>query len=135
VYVHPVRAFLKICSKPRNLRLLHNQVSLCVSRTAAYEFKYIHGQVDAGVESQTTLVRAKGRVELDSEGAVHLQLAVVVLPHDTELDNTFWDGGDSQGGAVFGVIAEEGAVLESAHEFCECVSAPGSRIKTRLLGS
>lgn len=82
----------------------------------------IHGQVDGRVKSQTTLVRAQGRVELYSEAAVHLQLAIVVLPHDAELNHALWDGGDGQGGAVLGVLAEEGAVLEGAGELYADVS-------------
>lgn len=82
----------------------------------------IHGQVDGRVKPQTALVRAQGRVELHPEAAVHLQLAIVVLPHDAELDHALWDGGNGQGGAVLGVLAEEGAVLEGAGELCADVS-------------
>jgi len=46
------------------------------------------------MESETTLVRTKGRVELNTVAAVDLENAVIVLPDDTELDDTLGDGGD-----------------------------------------
>ena len=76
----------------------------------------LHGQVDSGVESQTTLEGAKSRVELDTVTAVDADLALVVLPDDAELDNTLGDGDDLEGGLVLGVLLEEGAVLEGAGE-------------------
>lgn len=69
-------------------------------------------QVDSGVETETTLVWAESTVELDTVGAVDLGLEVVVFPDDAELDDTLWDGDDLQGGLVFGVLLEEGGVLE-----------------------
>jgi hypothetical protein len=69
-------------------------------------------QVDGGVEAQATLVWAESTVELDTVGAVDLGLELVVFPDDAELDNTLWDGDDLQGGLVFGVLLEEGGVLE-----------------------
>lgn len=69
-------------------------------------------QVDGGVEAQATLVWAEGTVELDTVGAVDLGLELVVFPDDAELDDTLWDGDDLQGGLVFGVLLEEGGVLE-----------------------
>lgn len=69
-------------------------------------------QVDSGVETETTLVWAESTVELDTVGAVDLGLELVVFPDDAELDDTLWDGDDLQGGLVFGVLLEEGGVLE-----------------------
>ena len=69
-------------------------------------------EVDGRVQSQAALVGAEGRVELDSEGIVDLDLAGVVLPHDAELDDALGDGDDFEGVAVLGVLLEEGAVLE-----------------------
>lgn len=74
----------------------------------------IHRQVDGRVESKTTLVRAEGRVVLDTETTVDLELAGVVLPDDAELDDTLRNGGNLEGGAVLGVLLEEGAVLKGA---------------------
>jgi hypothetical protein len=69
-------------------------------------------EVDGGVQSQAALVGAEGRVELDSEGIVDLDLAGIVLPHNAELDDALGDGDDFEGVAVLGVLLEEGAVLE-----------------------
>lgn len=76
------------------------------------------GKVDGGVKSETTLVWAEGRVELDTITTVHLEVAIVVLPDDAELDDTLGDGDDLEGGAVLGVLLEEGAVLEGVVELC-----------------
>jgi hypothetical protein len=70
------------------------------------------GKVDGRVESETTLVRTKGGVELYSVSAVDLALALVIFPDDTELDDTLGDGGDLEGLLVLGVLLEEGGVLE-----------------------
>ena len=61
----PVRAFLKICSKPRNLTM---------------------PEVDDGVEPQTALVGAERAVELHPETAVDVHLTAVVLPGHPEDD-------------------------------------------------
>jgi len=58
------------------------------------------------MESETSLVWAEGRVELDSIATVDLWLAVVILPHDAELDDALRDGDDLEGGLVFGVLFE-----------------------------
>lgn len=73
-------------------------------------------QVDRRVQSETTLIRTKGGVELDTEAAVDLELALVVFPDYTEVDDAFGDGGDFKGGAVFGVFLEEGGVFEGGGE-------------------
>jgi hypothetical protein len=69
-------------------------------------------QIDGGMESETSLVRTESRVELDTIAAVDLWLSLVILPDDTELDDTLGDGDDLQGSLVFGVLFEEGAVFE-----------------------
>lgn len=75
------------------------------------------------MEAQAALVRAQGRVELDAVAAVDLELALVVLPDDAELDDALGDGGDGESGAVFGVLLEEGAVLEGRGELWRTVLA------------
>jgi hypothetical protein len=70
------------------------------------------GKIDGRVESETTLVRTKGGVELNSVSAVDLALALVIFPDDTELNDTLGDGGDLEGLLVLGVLLEEGGVLE-----------------------
>lgn len=46
------------------------------------------GEVDAGVEAQAALVWAQSRVELHTVSAVHLQVAGVVFPDYTELNDS-----------------------------------------------
>lgn len=77
-----------------------------------------HGQVDDGMQPETALVGAEGRVELHAVPAVDLEGAVVVLPDDAELDHALGDGDDLEGDLVFGVLLEEGRVLECAGELC-----------------
>lgn len=78
----------------------------------------LHGQVDRGVESKTTLVGAKSAVVLHTVTTVDLEVALVVVPGNTELDDTLGDGGDSESGAVLGVLGEERAVLKSRSKLC-----------------
>ncbi len=68
------------------------------------------------MKPQAALVRAQGRVELDSVAPVDLELAVVVLPDHAELDDPLGDRHDLQGDAVFGVLLEQRAVLEGAYK-------------------
>jgi hypothetical protein len=60
------------------------------------------------VESQTTLVRAESRVELNSVTSVDLELSLVILPGDSELDDSLGDLDDLEGLGVFGVLLQEG---------------------------
>jgi hypothetical protein len=64
-------------------------------------------EVDGGVQTETALVRAESRVELDSETAVDGDREVVALPGDSELDDTLGDLDDGEGAAVLGVLLEE----------------------------
>ena len=89
--------------------------------------RFLHREVDRGVQTQTTLVRAKGRVELHAVAAVDLDIAVVVLPDNTELDDTLRDRDDLESGAILGVLLEQGAVLEAQGELC----CQGSLISTQ----
>jgi hypothetical protein len=74
------------------------------------------GQVDGGVETETTLVGTESGVELDTETTVDLNLVVVILPDDTELDHTLGDGDDGESLAVFRVLLEESRVLKGGGE-------------------
>lgn len=58
------------------------------------------------MESETSLVWTESRVELDTETTVDLDLALVVLPRDTELDDALWDGSNLEGALVFWVLLE-----------------------------
>lgn len=64
------------------------------------------------MEAETALVRSQGGVELHTVAAVDLQLAFVIFPHDAELDDALWDGGNFERGLVFGVFLEKGGVFE-----------------------
>lgn len=71
------------------------------------------------METETTLVGTEGGVELDTVTAIDLDVAVVVLPDNTELNDTLGDGGNGEGSAVLGVLLEEGGVLESVGQLCD----------------
>lgn len=130
----PVSAFLKICSKPKNFRLHReettsrqqsrysdnssNQTGGGEVRSARRSSKNSHGQVYGRVEAQAALVGAQRGVELDAVAAVDLEVALVVLPGDAELDDALGDRHDLQRRLVLGVLLEERAVLERAHELC-----------------
>ena len=49
------------------------------------------GKVDSGVQSETTLVRTEGRVELDSETPVDGDRSVIPLPSNSEVDDSLRD--------------------------------------------
>lgn len=100
---------MKICSKPKNLRL--RAISIV---PVTDEMVDLHGQVDGRVESQTTLVGTKGRVELHAVTLVDLQLALVIFPDDSKLNDTLRDSRNLESSAVLRVLCEEGAVLKSA---------------------
>lgn len=89
------------------------------------------GQVDRRVQAETALVWAEGGVELDSVAAVDLDLVLVVFPDNSELDDALRDGDDLEGGLVFGVLFEEGAVFEGGDQLCRvpCQPCPGGRIE------
>lgn len=85
--------------------------------------KFQDGKVDSWVESETALVWTQGRVELYTEATVDLALALVVLPCDSELDHTLWNGRDLEGLLVLWVLLEQGAVLEGGGQLWQSVSA------------
>jgi hypothetical protein len=64
------------------------------------------------VKSETTLVRAKGRVELNSKSAVNLNFTLIVLPCDAKLDDTLRNGSDFQSLLEFWVLLKERGVFE-----------------------
>ena len=63
-------------------------------------------QVNGRMESQSALVRTKGRVELNTVSTVDLWLSHVIFPYNTELDNALGDGDDLEGSLVFGILLE-----------------------------
>lgn len=74
-------------------------------------------EVDGRVEPQTTFVGAKGRVVLDTEAIVGLDLEVVVFPDDAELDDPLRDGRDLESPAVLWIFLEKGGIFESRGQF------------------
>jgi hypothetical protein len=64
------------------------------------------------VQTETALVWAEGRVELDAVALVDVALALVVLPDNAELDDALGDGNDFEGLLVLGVLLEDGRALE-----------------------
>lgn len=69
------------------------------------------------MEPQSPLIRTERGVELDAVAAVDLDFALVGFPDDAELDHAFGNGDYLEGGAVLGVVGEEGAVFEGGDEF------------------
>ncbi len=82
----------------------------------AQEFK--NRQVHRRMESQPSLVGSQRRVELYTISAVDLDLALVIFPGDSELDDTLGDRSDFESSLVFGVLLEEGGVFERRSKFC-----------------
>ena len=74
-------------------------------------------EVDSWVESQTTLVWTKSRVELNTISTVDLQLSLVIFPDNSELDDSLGDGDDLEGNLVFWILLKECAVFEGRDEF------------------
>jgi hypothetical protein len=106
----PVRAFLKICSNPKLCRVASSCVSCGIQRTSnkRRDSQLQDTQVDTRVQPQPALVRPQSRVVLNPVPPVDLELPTVVLPSDSELDDTFGDLDDIQGPTVVWVLGEEG---------------------------
>jgi hypothetical protein len=81
-------------------------------------------EIDGGMEPQSSLVWAQGRVELHTVSAVYLDLVLVIFPDHTELYDPFGNGDDLEGSLVLGLLLKERAVLESGDKLCgESVSS------------
>jgi hypothetical protein len=65
------------------------------------------GQVDGGVESETALVRAESRVVLHSVASVDGDGSIVLLPRDSELDDSLGDLDNGEGSSVLGLLLQE----------------------------
>ena len=68
-------------------------------------------EIDAGMEPKSAFVRTKSGIELDTKSTVHMELALVIFPGDSELNYTLWDCGDFESLLVFRILFEEGAVF------------------------
>ena len=75
-------------------------------------------QVHRWMESKTSFVRTQGRVELDTISSVDLHLSLVILPYHSELDHSFRDGSNLEGGLVFGILLEKRGIFEGGNELC-----------------
>ena len=84
----PVSAFLKVCSKARNLRI---------------------DLVDAGVEADAALIGADRIVVLDAVAALDADIVVVVLPADAEGDDPVGLGDAAQDlpAVIFLLVGDE----------------------------
>lgn len=65
------------------------------------------GEVDSGVQSESTFVRSKSRVELNSVTSVDFDRSVVSFPGDSELDDSFGNLDDFEGSSVLWLLLEE----------------------------
>ena len=70
------------------------------------------------MESETSLVGTQSGVELDTISSVDLHLPLVILPNHSELDHSFRDGSDLEGGLVFRILLEKRGVFEGRNELC-----------------
>ncbi|KAH3669592.1 hypothetical protein OGATHE_002404 [Ogataea polymorpha] len=76
-------------------------------------------KVNTWVQSQTSLVWTQSRVELDSVTSVDLDIALVVLPGDSELDDSLWNRDNRNHLLVFWVLLEQSRLLEGGVQFVE----------------
>jgi hypothetical protein len=83
-----------------------------------------NAEVDSWVETETTLVRTEGGVVLNAVTTVDLDLALVVLPNNTELDDALGDSSNLEGALVLRVLLEQGAVLKGGCELYKCMVSP-----------
>ena len=96
-----------------------------------------NGQVDSGVEAETALVWAKGRVELDAVALVDVADALVVFPDNAELDDALGDRDDLESLLVLGVLLEDGRALEGGGELCMVLNgfnSMGTAVARTLVG-
>ena len=82
------------------------------------------GEVDSGMEAETTLVGAESGVELHTVPLVDLALALVVFPDHAELDDALWNRADLEGLLVLGILLEQAGGLQGGDEFWVSVSNP-----------
>ena len=56
------------------------------------------------MEAETALVWSQGGVELNPISTIDLDLVLVIFPNHAELNHSFGDGNDTEGGLVFGML-------------------------------
>lgn len=72
-----------------------------------------NGEIDRGMESESSFVWSQSRVELHAVAPIDLHFSLVVLPDHTKLYYAFGNRGNLQSLLVFRVFREERGVLES----------------------
>ena len=75
------------------------------------------GQIDSRVEAKTAFVGAQRRVKLHTVSTIDLDLALVIFPDNSELDDTLRNRSDLESLFIFRVLLEEGGVFESRNQF------------------
>ena len=75
------------------------------------------------METKATLVWAESAVELNTKAAIDLALALVVFPDYSKLNDALGNRRYSEGFLVFGMLLEEGRVVECGGEFWKGSSA------------
>jgi hypothetical protein len=70
------------------------------------------------MKSETTLVWTESRVELHTVSSVDLSLELVVLPDNSELDDSLRDGDHLEGRSVFGLLLKKAGVFEGRGKLC-----------------
>lgn len=70
------------------------------------------------MEPESTFVRTESGIELHTVSSIDLDLLLVVFPGHSELNDTLGDGGDLKCFSVFGVLLEEGGILEGGGQLC-----------------
>jgi hypothetical protein len=83
------------------------------------------------MESETTLVGTKSRVELDTVTTVKFEITLVVFPDNTELDDTLGDLNDFQAASQVRVDLEELRVLKAGNKFADSLLEFGFVRKVR----
>lgn len=82
--------------------------------------KFEYREVDGRVKSKAAFVWAQSGVELNTIATIDLDLVLVVFPDHTKLDDSLRNGSNLKGSLVFGVLLEEGGVLEGGDELWRC---------------
>lgn len=77
-----------------------------------------NGEIDRGVQTQSTLVGAESRVELHAVALVDFAFALVILPYHAELDDALGNGDNLEGFLVLGVLLKDGGAFEGGGELC-----------------